>query len=93
MIEFNQFGNHPRVKNPAIARDIFIKECLDKYLTERDKLLQNKKIDTEKLFVLESQYLRDDFDYWVEKRIDRSFINQLIKLYKDKCKKTKTNGE
>jgi hypothetical protein len=88
MNDFINVRNHPRYSSPNNVGDMFVKDRLDKYLSQREKLLANKRYDLNKISEIEAKNLMDDFDFWWYK-VDSIYINRLIKLYKSEAKLNK----
>lgn len=85
MNEFTNVKTHPRYSFPQNVGDMMLKERLEKYLSQREKLTANKRYDLNKISEIEAKNLQDDFDFWWYK-VDAAFINRLIKLYKSEAK-------
>lgn len=85
MNDFSSVRNHERFLQPQNAGDIMVQEKLSKYENELEKLISNKRYDIDKIAVLENNHLKDDFEFWWYK-IDRSYINNLIKTMKSQAK-------
>jgi hypothetical protein len=85
MNEFINVKTHPRYSFPQNVGDMMVKERLEKYLSQREKLLSYKRYDLRKINEIEAKNLQDDFDFWWYK-VDAAFINSLIKLYKSEAK-------